>query len=81
MSTAMMTAPAPERDHASTSVALVDTIDTGDILEVGPADDPVTVMVLLASETEVILDRLDGSLPLVAPREWLANARRFDPAA
>lgn len=59
----------------------VDAIETGDVLEVGPLDDPVTVLVLLASESEVILDRLDDSMPLVVRRDWLANARRFDPAA
>lgn len=78
MSTLTMTAPA---DTTPRWKDPVDAIETGDVLEVGPLDDPVTVLVLLASDTEVILDRLDDSMPLVVCREWLANARRFDPAA
>lgn len=74
MSTLTMTAP-------DTTLDPIASIETGDVLEVGPLDDPVTVLVLLASDTEVILDRLDESMPLVVRRDWLANARRFDPAS
>lgn len=80
MSTLTLTAPLSTDDDLHVHDP-VDAIETGDVLEVGPLDDPTTVLVLLASESEVILDRLDDSMPLVVRRDWLTTARRFDPAA
>lgn len=80
MSTLTMMAPLNTDDDLGLHDP-VGAIETGDVLEVGPLDEPITVLVLLASENEVILDRLDDSMPLVVRRDWLSNARRFDPAA
>lgn len=56
-------------------------IDAGDVLEIPSEDEPMTVLVLLATETAVILDACDGSTPFVMRREDLMDYRRFEPEA
>lgn len=60
---------------------LNETIDTGDVVELGDGDTVVTALVLLASEDAVILDVCDGTQPFVVRRDELVSYRRFDPTA
>ena len=56
------------------------TITTGDVIEFLDEDDTVvTALVLLAAEQNVILDRCDGSTPIVAVLDELVGVRRFEP--
>lgn len=59
----------------------ISPIDAGDVLEIPGEDEPMTVLVLLATETAVILDACDGSTPFVMRREDLVDYRRFEPEA
>ena len=53
---------------------------SGDVIELGSGDDAVTALVLLVTEDErAILDRCDGSLPIVADIAQLRPFRVFHP--
>lgn len=60
---------------------LDDTLDTGDVIEVRLGDDVVSALVLLAAPEALILDRCDGSTPIVLSRDELIEYRKFNPAA
>jgi hypothetical protein len=60
---------------------LNDTIDTGDVLEIERDGDTLSALVLLATETAVILDACDGSTPFVVKRDELVEYRKFVPSA
>jgi hypothetical protein len=53
-------------------------IETGDVLEFEANGESVTALVLLAGDA-LILDLLDGSMPIVARMEELGEFRRFQP--
>jgi hypothetical protein len=57
----------------------IDVLESGDVLEIPGETEPMTVLVLLATETAVILDACDGSTPFVMRREDLVEYRRFQP--
>ena len=54
------------------------TVNTGDVLEIGSADNAATVLVLLASDEAVVLDPCNGETPFVVRLEELGEFRRFD---
>jgi hypothetical protein len=56
---------------------LNDTIETGDVLEIDHGGEIVSALVLLATETAVILDACDGSTPFVVQRDELIEYRKF----
>lgn len=58
---------------------LNEQIETGDVIEVTIGDDVVSALVLLASDTAVILDACDGSTPFVVKRDELVEYRKFVP--
>ena len=53
-------------------------VQTGDVLEVGGADDSATVLVLLATEEAVVLDPCNGDTPFVVRLDEIGEFRRFD---
>lgn len=53
-------------------------VQTGDVLEVGPADNSVTVLVLLATDEAVVLDPVNGETPFVVRLDEIGEFRRFD---
>jgi hypothetical protein len=53
-------------------------LNTGDVIEFDLEGDGVTALVLLAGEA-LVLDLLDGSMPIVARIEELGEFRRFQP--
>ena len=57
---------------------LNDRIESGDVLELTHGDDAISALVLLATDTAVILDACDGSTPFVVKREELIDYRRFN---
>jgi hypothetical protein len=57
----------------------MESLESGDVLEIPGETEPMTVLVLLATETAVILDACDGSTPFVMRREDLVEYRRFQP--
>ncbi len=60
---------------------LMEKLVTGDVIEVKtikPDDDIMTALVLLATDTFLILDPCDGSTPFVVQRDELVEYRRFD---
>jgi hypothetical protein len=57
---------------------LNDRIESGDVLELTHGDDVISALVLLATDTAVILDACDGSTPFVVKREELIDYRRFN---
>jgi hypothetical protein len=57
----------------------MESLESGDVLEIPGETEPITVLVLLATETAVILDACDGSTPFVIRREDLVEYRRFQP--
>ena len=59
---------------------LNDRIESGDVLELTHGDDAISALVLLATDTAVILDACDGSTPFVVKRDELVEYRRFDAA-
>ncbi len=59
----------------------VQPLETGDVIEITKGDDAVSVLVLLAADEFVILDRCDDSTPVVVRIDELADFRRFEPAA
>ena len=59
---------------------LNDRIESGDVLELTHGDDVISALVLLATDTAVILDACDGSTPFVVKRDELVEYRRFDAA-
>ncbi|HRE00324.1 MAG TPA: hypothetical protein PLV68_03440 [Ilumatobacteraceae bacterium] len=56
-----------------------DRIETGDVLEMTLEDELISALVLLATDTAVILDTCDGSTPFVVRREDLVDYRLFSP--
>ena len=54
-------------------------IRSGDVIELGAGDDAATALVLLVSDTKVILDRCDDSLPVVVDLAELGPYRVFRP--
>ena len=69
----------------STTMTISDTatmersaVQTGDVLEVGTADNAATVLVLLATEEAVVLDPCNGDTPFVVRVDEIGEFRRFD---
>jgi hypothetical protein len=54
-------------------------IRSGDVIELGAGAAAATALVLLVSETKVILDRCDDSMPLVLDVSELGPYRIFRP--
>jgi hypothetical protein len=59
---------------------LNEKIETGDVLELDIDGETVSVLVLLAADSAVILDRCDGSTPFVMKAEELVDYRKFEPS-
>ena len=59
---------------------LNDQIDAGDVLELLHEGAVISALVLLATDTAVILDACDGSTPFVVKRDELVDYRKFNPA-
>lgn len=59
---------------------LNDQIESGDVLELVHGDDVISALVLLATDTAIILDACDGSTPFVVKRDELVEYRKFVPA-
>lgn len=59
---------------------LNDRIESGDVLELTHGDEVISALVLLATDTAVILDACDGSTPFVVKRDELVEYRRFNAA-
>jgi hypothetical protein len=57
---------------------LNDRIESGDVLELTHGDDVISALVLLATDSAVILDACDGSTPFVVKRDELIEYRRFN---
>ncbi len=57
---------------------LMEVLNTGDVLELNHKGDVMTVLVLLATETAVVLDPCDGSTPFVLNADELVEYRKFD---
>ena len=60
---------------------LMETLETGDVIELVRDGEPVSALVLLAADEAVILDPCDGSTPFVLKREELVDYRKFEPVA
>jgi hypothetical protein len=58
---------------------LNERIDAGDVIELPHDGRVMTALVLLATDSAVILDACDGSTPFVMSRDELTEYRRFDP--
>jgi hypothetical protein len=58
---------------------LVQQLETGDVIELDRDGEPVTALVLLATDEFVILDLCDGSTPFVAKYDELVDYRKFEP--
>ncbi len=58
---------------------LVQQLETGDVIELDRDGDPVTALVLLATDEFVILDLCDGSTPIVAKHDEVVDYRKFEP--
>lgn len=54
-------------------------LETGDVIEIDRDGETVTTLVLLATETAVILDACDGSTPFVVTVDELDSYRKFEP--
>ncbi|HWL44854.1 MAG TPA: hypothetical protein VNQ73_18065 [Ilumatobacter sp.] len=59
---------------------LNDRIESGDVLELVHDDSVISALVLLATDTAIILDACDGSTPFVVKRDELVDYRKFNPA-
>lgn len=59
---------------------LNDQIEAGDVLELEHDGAVISALVLLATDTAVILDACDGSTPFVVKRDELVEYRKFNPA-
>jgi hypothetical protein len=57
---------------------LMEVLNTGDVLEMAQNGEVVTVLVLLATDDAVVLDRCDGSTPFVLNADELVEYRKFD---
>lgn len=57
-----------------------DRIESGDVIEIDRDGEPTTVLVLLATETALILDALDGTTPFVVQFDELGDYRKYEPA-
>jgi hypothetical protein len=60
---------------------IVRPIRTGDVIEITTVDGPLTAWVLLVDDAgeQLILDLMDGEVPVSALREHLGEVRIFDP--
>jgi hypothetical protein len=56
-------------------------VATGDVVELELNGEIISAMVLLATPEAVILDRCDGSTPIVIRPEFLVGVRVYDPMA
>jgi hypothetical protein len=58
-------------------------IRTGDVIEINTQDGPRTAWVLLVDDAgeQLILDLVDGEVPISVLRENLGKVRIFDPEA
>jgi hypothetical protein len=56
----------------------MEVLNTGDVLEMYRDGDVITVLVLLATETAVVLDPCDGRTPFVLNADELVEYRKFD---
>lgn len=57
---------------------LMETLNTGDVIEIKSNDDVITVLVLLATDDAVVLDPCDGATPFVVNTDELVEYRKFD---
>jgi len=60
---------------------LMETLQTGDVIEIKSGDDVITVLVLLATDDALVLDPCDGATPFVLNTEELVEYRKFDAEA
>jgi hypothetical protein len=68
------------KDIAMTTL-LMETLETGDVIEIPRGGEVVTALVLLAADEALILDPCDGSTPFVLKRDEVVEYRKFEPAA
>ena len=61
------------------TTTLVQQLETGDVIELDRDGDPVTALVLLATDEFVILDLCDGSTPIVSKHDEVVDYRKFEP--
>ena len=61
------------------TTVLMEQLETGDVIELDRDGDPVTALVLHATDEFVILDLCDGSTPFVAKHDELVDYRKFEP--
>ena len=61
------------------TTALIEQLETGDVIELDREGDSVTALVLLAADEFMILDLCDGSTPFVVKRDELVDYRKFEP--
>lgn len=57
---------------------LMETLQTGDVIELKSGDDVITVLVLLATDHALVLDPCDGATPFVLHNDELVEYRKFD---
>jgi hypothetical protein len=67
--------------HTQHQGDIVRPIRTGDVIELKTVDGPLTALVLLVDDRgeQLILDLVDGSVPVSVLRETLGEVRIFDP--
>ena len=65
----------------SMATTLIEDLRSGDVIEVGAGDDAATALVLLVCGDRLILDRCDGSTPVVVELAELHHWRLFRPDA
>ena len=58
---------------------LMETLETGDVIELVRDGEPTTALVLLAADEAVILDPCDGSTPFVLTRDEVVDYRKVEP--
>jgi hypothetical protein len=59
----------------------METLETGDVIEIARDGEVLTALVLLAADDALILDLCDGSTPFVLKRDEVVDYRKFEPAA
>lgn len=64
----------------TTTIPPTPSIDSGDVIEVMRDGEPITVLVLLASEKALVLDALDGTTPFVVRLSEVGPHRKYEPA-
>ncbi len=58
---------------------LMEQLESGDVIELTLDGELTSALVLLATETAMILDACDGSTPFVVKRDELIEYRKFQP--